>query len=49
LSLCVEAHEQLTAAGVKSRVVSMPSWELFEDQEEAYRETVLPASVAGRK
>lgn len=48
LSLAVEAHEQLTAAGVASRVVSMPSFELFEQQDTAYRESVLPASVTRR-
>ena len=39
VSLCVEAYEKLKAEGVKARVVSMPSWELFEQQDEAYRET----------
>ncbi|MFY9555167.1 MAG: transketolase [Blastocatellia bacterium] len=48
LQLCVAAHEQLKAEGVKSRVVSMPCWELFERQPEAYRESVLPASVRAR-
>jgi len=48
LSLCVGAHEALAAEGVRSRVVSMPSWELFESQDEAYRESVLPRSVPGR-
>jgi transketolase len=48
LSLAVEAHEKLTAAGVKSRVVSLPCWELFEDQDEAYRQSVLPPSVTAR-
>jgi len=48
LSLCIGAHEALTAEGIKSRVVSMPSWELFESQDEAYRESVLPRSVVGR-
>ncbi|MFO0895949.1 MAG: transketolase [Pirellulales bacterium] len=48
LSLAVEAHEKLTAAGVKSRVVSLPCWELFEDQDEAYRKSVLPPSVTAR-
>jgi len=45
VSLCVAAHEQLVASGVRSRVVSMPSWELFEDQDEAYRAAVLPPAV----
>ncbi len=48
LSLCVGAHEALAKEGVRSRVVSMPSWELFESQDEAYRESVLPSSVVGR-
>jgi transketolase len=48
VSLVVAAHEKLVASGVKSRVVSMPSWELFEDQDEAYRESVLPSSVTNR-
>ncbi|MEK6236907.1 MAG: transketolase, partial [Planctomycetales bacterium] len=48
LSLCLAAHEQLTADGVKSRVVSMPCWELFEDQDEAYRNEVLPPGVTSR-
>jgi len=48
LSLCIGAHEALAAEGIKSRVVSMPSWELFESQDEAYRESILPRSVVGR-
>ncbi len=48
LSLAVEAYEKLTADGVAARVVSMPSWELFEAQDAAYRESVLPASVTAR-
>jgi len=48
LSLCVAAHEKLQTAGVRSRVVSMPSWELFEQQDAAYKESVLPASVTAR-
>jgi transketolase len=48
VSLCVEAGEKLNAAGVKARVVSMPSWELFERQDAAYKESVLPASVTAR-
>jgi transketolase len=46
--LCVEAYEKLTAEGIKARVVSMPSWELFDKQDAAYKESVLPASVAAR-
>jgi transketolase len=48
LSLCVAAYEKLTAEGIKARVVSMPSWELFEQQDASYKEGVLPASVAAR-
>src|SRR5256885_14256866 len=48
LRLCVEAYENLKAAGIKGRVVSMPSWELFEKQDAAYRESVLPAHVTAR-
>jgi transketolase len=46
--IAVEAYEKLTAAGVKTRVVSMPSWELFEEQTAEYREQVLPAKVTAR-
>jgi transketolase len=48
VSLCVEAGEKLNASGIKARVVSMPSWELFERQDAAYKESVLPASVSAR-
>ncbi len=48
VELCVEAHEQLTAEGVKARVVSMPSWELFDDQDQAYRDSVIPPGVVAR-
>ena len=48
VSLCVAAHEQLAAEGVRSRVVSMPSWELFDDQPQQYRDAVLPPAVAAR-
>src|ERR1700675_81681 len=46
--LCVEAYEKLKAEGVKARVVSMPSWELFEKQDSAYKESVFPANVTAR-
>lgn len=46
--LCLEASEKLKAEGVKARVVSMPSWELFEQQDEKYRDSVLPPSVHAR-
>ncbi len=48
VSLCVEAYEQLVAAGVRARVVSMPCWELFDEQDEKYRESVLPSAATAR-
>ncbi|NJL41865.1 MAG: transketolase, partial [Leptolyngbyaceae cyanobacterium SM1_4_3] len=48
VSLCVEAASKLTAEGKKVRVVSMPSWELFEAQDAAYKESVLPKAVTKR-
>ncbi len=48
LALCMGAYEALTAEGVKARVVSMPSWELFEHQDQSYRDEVLPPAVKGR-
>ncbi len=48
LQLCVGAAKQLIADGKKVRVVSMPSWELFEAQDEAYKDSVLP-KVAGKR
>jgi len=48
VSLCVEAYEKLKAEGVQARVVSMPSWEIFERQDTAYKQSVLPASVTAR-
>ena len=48
LGLVVEAYEKLTAEGVKARVVSLPSWALFEKQDQAYRDSVLPPSVTAR-
>jgi transketolase len=48
LGLCVSAYEQLKTEGIKSRVVSMPSWELFEHQDQAYRDSVFPPSVTAR-
>jgi transketolase len=48
VSLVVAAHEKLVADGVKSRVVSMPSWYLFEKQDAAYRDSVFPPSVGAR-
>jgi len=48
VGLAVEAFEELTAAGVRPRVVSLPSFHLFERQPDEYRESVLPASVSAR-
>jgi transketolase len=48
VSLCVQASEQLAAEGIKARVVSMPSWELFEQQSQGYRDSVIPPEVTAR-
>src|SRR4029077_19307578 len=48
VSLCLEAYEQLAKEGVRARVVSMPSWELFDDQDRDYRDSVLPPHVKAR-
>jgi transketolase len=48
VALCVDAHQRLVAEGIRSRVVSMPSWELFDRQPESYRNEVLPPSVTAR-
>jgi transketolase len=48
VSLAIEAHERLVAAGVRSRVVSMPSWDVFEQQHAEYRDAVLPPAVPAR-
>jgi transketolase len=48
VGLAVAAFEELSAAGIKARVVSMPSWELFERQEQDYRDEVLPPDVTAR-
>ena len=48
VGLVVEAYEKLTAEGVKARVVSMPSWYLYELQDDAYKESVLPKAVSAR-
>ncbi len=48
VSLAVDAHERLIAQGIRSRVVSMPSWEIFDHQPKEYRESVLPAKVTAR-
>ena len=48
VTLCVEAQDQLAKEGVRARVVSMPSFELFEAQPQGYRESVLPAAITAR-
>ncbi|KND55120.1 Transketolase [Candidatus Paraburkholderia kirkii] len=45
VSLCVEAYEKLTAEDIPARVVSMPSWDIFEQQDQAYKDSVLPPDV----
>jgi len=48
VQLCMRAQETLIPSGVKARVVSMPSWELFDAQDDAYRESVLPKRIKKR-
>lgn len=48
VSLCMHARETLRSSGVKARVVSMPSWNLFEAQDASYRESVLPRAISKR-
>jgi transketolase len=48
LSLAVEAYEKLSTEGIRSRVVSMPSWDIFEHQTQEYRDSVLPPDVTAR-
>jgi transketolase len=48
VSLCVEAYQKLKTEGINARVVSMPSWDIFERQDEAYKESVLPSAVTAR-
>ena len=48
VSLAVEAHEKLLAEGIRSRVVSMPSWDIFDHQPQEYRDSVLPPTVRAR-
>jgi transketolase len=48
VSLAVQAHEKLVADGIRSRVVSMPSWEIFDHQTQEYRDSVLPPHVKAR-
>jgi transketolase len=48
VALCVTAYEQLKREGIAARVVSMPSWELFEQQDRTYREEILPPGIKAR-
>ncbi len=46
--LCIDAYEKLKAEGIRARVVSMPSWDLFEHQDQSYRDEVLPPEITAR-
>jgi transketolase len=48
VSVAVDAHEELRSGGIRSRVVSMPSWDIFENQTQEYRDSVLPPHVGAR-
>jgi len=48
VALCAQVYEELSREGIPARVVSMPSWELFEQQDQAYRDSVLPPAVTAR-
>ena len=48
MQLCLDAAAKLAETGVQARVVSMPSWDLFDEQDAAYKESVLPAAVTAR-
>jgi transketolase len=48
VSMCVAAHERLGSEGIGARVISMPSWELFERQDQAYKDSVIPPDVIAR-
>jgi len=48
VSLCVEAYEKLKAEGIPARVVSIPCWELFDHQDQSYRDQVLPPEITAR-
>jgi transketolase len=48
VALCLDAYEKLEQEGISARVVSMPSWELFEQQDQSYRECVLPPDIRAR-
>jgi transketolase len=48
VSLCAKVHDELTREGVAARLISMPSWELFEQQDETYRHAILPPLITAR-
>jgi len=48
VSLCLQVYEELREEGIRARVVSMPSWELFEQQDQSYRDSILPPDVTAR-
>ena len=48
VSICLAAHDQLSAEGITSRVVSMPCWELFDQQDQQYQDEELPPGVGAR-
>lgn len=48
VALCLAAYEQLLAEGIQARVISMPSWELFESQSREYRDSILPPEITAR-
>jgi transketolase len=48
VALCVDVYEELKREGIPARVVSMPSWELFEQQDQAYRDGILPPDITAR-
>jgi len=48
VSLCIEVYEKLRAEGIRARVISMPSWELFDRQDQGYRDSVIPPEVTAR-
>jgi len=48
VALAIEVYEKLAAEGVPTRVVSMPSWELFEEQTQEYRDSVIPPEITAR-
>jgi len=48
VALCIDAYEQLRQEGVPARVISMPSWELFEQQDQSYRDFILPPEIRAR-